>query len=170
MIITIDNYTDCTPEEIINHAIDMVSKTPRGLCPADLQWKMSLIGMTKKDFSLLVKRLEEDDRIMLRMSAPDYRRLSGTKRQQMVYITSQKQLAEKSTTIKHHQLHNAAIVLRIIAEHGTIKENTLKKLFKAETGTLYDLKESLIHLITEGKIKINEQPKIGKIKTIYTAT
>lgn len=168
-MITIDNYIDCDREQIKDHTVELINKTPYGLSPDDLWTTMSRIGMNRKDFKILIDELLED-KIHLEMSLPDYRTLRGNKRRQMVYITSYKQITKKAAPIQKHEADNAAIVLKIITANTPIFEIKLKSLYKSEIKSLHGLNEAIIYLINEGKIKRNEQPKTGKIKTTYTAT
>ncbi len=169
-MITIETYADMSAEEIEDDAVLRIRKTPMGLNPEDFETVMLRIGMNRREFKMLTFNLLEKGRLMFEMSSPEYRNLLGKKRRQMVYIASYNQLKEKPKTINQAEAKNAAIVLRIISVYPIgIRETLLKKLYKSEVKALYGLKEAIAHLISTGKIKRNDQPKTGKIKTIYTA-
>lgn len=169
MKITPENLADMNTEDIEQHGVDTLRQYPYGLNPADWETVMRRAAIQKKDSTMLAKNLVSAGRIKFEMSQPEYRTLERKKRKQMVYISVNQKNKAAISTLDRCQREIADYIWQVIADTNGIKELKLRAIYLNKIGNFHGYREIIYYLLATNKIKTNEKPKTGKIKTIYTA-
>lgn len=145
-----------------------------GISPKDLATRSAAYGVSQKELTFVMQSLLRMGTIKFVKSTSEYRTINDQPRKRTdVYISINPLINDTSPVSRPRRYYpkNNALLMRLITAYPRgIKDSDLRKAYKRENGDMSFYNDGIKHLLNTGKIKENDKPSIGKIKTIYTAT